>query len=236
MAFNTQNFFSTSYQCGEDLSQCQFQFVNLGSNAQLYGGDKTSLALGILSDVPSIGPLGQFSGTVVTNGTTRICVGGVYPVGTYLVPYTDGVTKGIGYSPADAGAALDFIRARTLQASTAAGDIVACELMYNPFGDVAGMTGAQGITGVRGITGAMAITGIQGLQGITGALGLQGITGLDGVQGITGTQGPQGITGLQGLVGATISVTGSTGLADPTFWITAIVDSTSLSIPAYLSF
>jgi hypothetical protein len=212
MAYNTTSNFATSQQCGEDLSQNQFCFVKLGSDELLYAATNTDHALGILTDIPTAGALGQFSGTVAVSGLTRVAVGGVYPVGTFVVPYTDGTTAGLAYSVADAGSSNDVIRARLLQPSTAAGDIVACELLYNPFGDVTG--GVQGITGVQGIRGT---TGVQGLTGV-GYQGLTGVRGLTGVQGITGLIAPQGTTGIQGLTG----VWGLTGVQG----ITGVIFST----------
>jgi hypothetical protein len=154
MSFNTQNNFSISSQCGEDLSLNQFQFVTLAYDNTIYAARNTDIANGVLTDVPSLGPLGQYSGTVVTEGITRICVLNAYPIGTFLVPYFDGTTYGVGASVADAGSQDQYIRARTLQASTAAYDVVACELLYNPYGDatIATMVSVSAAAGL-GITG-----------------------------------------------------------------------------------
>jgi hypothetical protein len=179
MSFNTQNNFTISSQCGEDLSLNQFQFVTLAYDNTIYAARNTDIANGVLTDVPSLGPLGQYSGTVVTEGITRICVLNAYPIGTFLVPYFDGTTYGVGASVADAGSQDQYIRARTLQASTAAYDVVACELLYNPYGDAAG---AQGLTGLTGLTGSKGITGANGIATIATMVSVSAAAGL----GITG--------------------------------------------------
>ena len=210
MAYQTTNSFTTSSQCGEDLSANQFQFVTLGSDGQIYAARNTDMSMGVLTDVPSIGPDGQYSATVATAGTTRICVINAYPIGTYLVPYYDGTTYGVGASVSDASSEDRYIRARTLQASSAAYEIVACELLYNPYGDAAG---AQGLTGLNGVTGAPGVTGSNGIQGITG---LNGVTGAPGV---TGSNGIQGITGSNGIASVTtmisLSAAAGTGITGP---------------------
>jgi hypothetical protein len=68
--------------------------------------------------------------------------------------------------------------------------------------------GPQGIQGVQGPRGAI---GPQGNTGNTGSTGSTGPTGRS-CRGSTGPQGPQGVQGPQGLVGASYSLTGSTGM------------------------
>jgi hypothetical protein len=135
MAFNAQTSISLSYQPGTDLSQNQFQFVRLGSDNYLYPADSTTYPLGILANQPSAGAQGQFSGTVDMVGVSRLCVYGVYPVGTWLMAGSDGTTKGLGMSYTDAsttnsGTANNcYIRARALQSSTAAYDVISVQLV-----------------------------------------------------------------------------------------------------------
>ena len=183
MAFNSTNTFTTSYQCGEDLSNNQFQFVTLGSDSQVYASRNTDMAAGVLIDIPSVGPDGQYAAAVATAGTARIAVIGAYPIGTFLVPYFDGTTYGLGASVSYAGSSDQYIRARTLQASTAAYDIVACELLYNPFGDSAGAQGITGVQGIQGITGAPGVTGPNGASTISTLISISAAAG----SGITGT-------------------------------------------------
>jgi len=131
MAYTSQTSLSMSWQAGADLSNNQFTFVSMDSTSQIQPCAKTSQALGVLANQPSAGVQGQYAATVDLAGVTRICVAGVYPVGTVLVPGTDGSIVGLGYSVADATSNFKYARAITLQASTAAYDVVAARLIDN---------------------------------------------------------------------------------------------------------
>ena len=145
MAYNLQTSIPISFQTGEDLSNNQFMFVRLGSDGLLYHADSTTYALGVLTNQPSAAAQGQYAGTVDVVGVTRLCVDQAYPIGTWLVPGTDGTFTGIGMSVADASVVnspASFIRARALQASTASYDIIAVKLVdSNPGADGTVVTG-----------------------------------------------------------------------------------------------
>jgi len=129
MGYTSQTSISESWQAGEDLSANQFTFVTLDSTARVQASRITDVPTGVLTNVPSASAGGQYAATVDLVGVTRICVGGVYPIGTVLVPDTDGTIEGIGYSVADATSNYKYARAKTLQASTAAYDVVAAMLI-----------------------------------------------------------------------------------------------------------
>lgn len=223
MGYNQNSERTYSGVTAEDLSNHQFLFVRKGTDGKIYSCDNTHYALGILIDEPSKDAAGQYSASIATDGITRLAVGQAYPIGTFLVPYSDGTYKGYGYSIADAtGTDEQYVRAMSLDPSTKPYDIIAVKLI-DPRPDVtskgatgvAGPTGATGIQGLQGVTGlSLGSTGVQGIQGATGIQGLQGITGLgdtgvQGIQGTTGVQGVQGDTGVQGSTG----IQGATGVA-----------------------
>jgi len=197
MAYQAQTSIDLSYQAGEDLSSNQWQFVYKNPVSNLVRACPTNqIPLGILSNVPTATIQGQYAATVAVVGVTRLCVGAAYPIDTYLVPGTDGTTLGLGYSVADAGSSSTYIRARMLEASSNAYDIVSVLLCDAGFGTM-GATGlpgpaSGGATGVQGLAGATGV-GAQGQQGVTGLNGLNGVTGLNGLQGVTGIQGETGI-------------------------------------------
>lgn len=201
MAYNQQQERTYTARCSEDLSTNQFQFVALGTDERVKACGDSTYALGILTDVPSPDANGQYCATVAVDGITRLSVGKAYAAGTFVVPHTDGTSKGYGYSVADAASSEQYIRAYTLQASAAAYDVVPVKLI-DPRPDLysrgatglMGPAGATGILGLQGVTGlALGATGIQGIDGQTGIQGLTGIYGLTGIQGETGIQG---LTGL----------------------------------------
>ena len=184
MAYNLQTSIPISFQCGEDLSNNQFLFVRLGTDGLLHSCDQTSYALGILNNAPSPEVQGQYAGTVDLVGVSRLAVHGVYPVGTWLTPGVISDATGIGMSLADALSVNgqnnnNYIRAWSLQASTARYDVVAVQLLdlQGPASGSAGATGLQGSTGVQGLS----ITGSTGVQGLIGATGVQGTQGVTGV-------------------------------------------------------
>ena len=113
------------------------------------------------------------------------------------IAYIPSVTGNWAVVPANAGAALDYLAAKTLITGAT------------------GPTGAQGTTGNDGQTGA---TGNDGQTGATGADGNTGATGNDGQTGATGPTGADGITGSTGNDGATGSTgnDGQTGATGPT--------------------
>lgn len=129
MAYNSQTSIPLSFQTGEDLSRDQYTFVKLNSSGLVVGSDKTSFSLGVLTNQPSSAIQGQYAATVDVVGVTKIVVGGVYPVGTFLVPGAMDGTKMLGMSVADASSNCKYIRAMTLQASTAYYDVVSCLLI-----------------------------------------------------------------------------------------------------------
>jgi len=142
MAYNLQTSISISQQTGEDLSNNQFQFVRLGTDSLLYAADATTYPLGVLTNQPSVGAQGQYAGTVDVVGVTRIAVYNAYPIGTWIVPGCDGTNKGLGMSMSDSSSVSSgvgntkYIRGRLLQASTAAYDVVAMQLVdVNPGAD-----------------------------------------------------------------------------------------------------
>ena len=216
MAYNQEQARTYSAQCGEDLSNNQYQFVKISTGELLYSCDDNQFALGILTDVPSLNAQGQYCGTVAVEGITRLAVGARYPIGTFLCPHTDGTANGYGYSVADAGSSEQYIRAFTLQASDAAYDVVAVKLI-DPHPDVysRGATGIQGPVGLTGNTGIQGLTGLAlggtGIQGVTGFYGQTGILGQTGIQGLVGNTGIQGLTGLYGTTGIQ-GLTGNTGI------------------------
>ena len=129
MSYNVQTGIALSFQTGADLSQAQGLFVKIGTDSLLTAADKTDYALGVLVNQPSVGVKGQYAGTVAILGVAPVCVGGVYPIGTFIVPGVLDSTHGIGLSVADATANARYVRAVTLQASTAAYDVVSCRLI-----------------------------------------------------------------------------------------------------------
>lgn len=129
MGYNGQSNVSMSWQTAEDLSANQFTFVTLDTTAQLKASRPTDFATGILSNAPSVGADSQYAGTVELVGVTRLAVGGVYAIGTVMVPGTDGTINGLGYSVADATSNYKYARAKLLEASTAAYDVVAVQLI-----------------------------------------------------------------------------------------------------------
>lgn len=222
MAYNQHQERTYTAQCGADLSQNQFQFVKIGTGELLLPCAVNETALGILTDVPSLNAQGQYCGTIAVDGITRLAVAAAYPIGTFIVPGTDG----FGYSVADAGSSEQYIRAYTLQASLNAYDVVPVKLI-DPHPDVysrgatglmgpsgsTGILGLQGVTGlyIQGVTGFYGQTGIMGLTGlyIQGNTGIMGLTGL--ALGATGIQGETGIAGMTGIQGNT-GIDGNTGI------------------------
>ena len=133
MAYTTPTNISLSFPTNADLSNNQFQFVVLDQAGAVGPCDATHKPLGVLTNVPSAGALGQYAATVDLVGVTRIAVKDVYAAGTILCPGVDGTVVGLGMTAADAsangGASYAYARAMTLQASTKAYDIVPCLLL-----------------------------------------------------------------------------------------------------------
>lgn len=176
MAYDSQTSLNVAYQAGENLSNNQWQFVRRKVDGLIYSCDDKVSPLGILVNQPSPTSQGQYAATVAMVGVTRLAVGAAYPIDTYLVPHTDGTTKGLGYSVADSSSSAEFIRARMLEPSNGAYEVVSVLL-------VDGALGLEGITGIVGPAGPAGATGM-------GAMGSQGVTGIHGIQ------GPQGVTGM----------------------------------------
>jgi len=136
-----------SFQTTDDLSGNQFQFVKLGTDGYIHPAGATDQALGILENQPSAptnnvsgvtGP-GQYACTVSVDGITRIAVDGAYPIGTAVVPNSDG--QGVASAVISSYA---YTRAILMQQSYTGGDIVACRLV-GPYPIVAGETGFPGV-------------------------------------------------------------------------------------------
>jgi hypothetical protein len=133
MAYSTPTNISLSFPTNADLSNNQFQFVVLDQAGAVGPCDATHKPLGVLSNVPSSGALGQYAATVDLVGVTRIAVKGVYAAGSILCPGVDGTNVGVGMTAADAsvvgGPSFNYARAMTLEASTKAYDIVSALLL-----------------------------------------------------------------------------------------------------------
>jgi hypothetical protein len=129
MAYNLSDTRTISFQTNSDLSESQFCFVVLDSTSRVGIATASTHALGILENAPSATAGGQYAATVSIDGVTRCAVGGAYPIGTWLVPGVSADGTGYGFSVADATSNYKYVRAVTLQTSTAAGDIVAVRLV-----------------------------------------------------------------------------------------------------------
>jgi hypothetical protein len=227
------NYFSENFNASTDLSAVPQRFVTITTAGVVRLAQSGEYAEGVLENIPAA----AMPATVSFTGITKVEVDDAYPIGTYIVPGTDGI--GTVYTAPTA----TYIRGKLLEASGASGDIVMMRLiddvvatgMIGPTGatgvkgstgiqggtGVAGQTGLQGQTGIIGLQGDTGIqggTGIQGLQGdtgIQGGTGIQGTQGDTGIQGGTGIQGTQGDTGLQGQTGI-IGLTGGTGIQGQT--------------------
>lgn len=127
MAYNLSDTRTISFETNGDLSANQFCFVALDSTARVTPCASATVALGILENSPSAASSGQYAATVAIDGVTRLCVGGAYAIGQMLVPTNNSDGTGIGWA-AD-GTAVKYVRAMQLQASTAAGDVVAVKLI-----------------------------------------------------------------------------------------------------------
>ena len=178
MAYNQHQERTYTAQCGADLSENQFQFVKISTGELLMPCAVNETALGILTDVPSLNANGQYCGTVAVDGITRLAVADAYPIGTFMVPGTDGY----GYSVAGASSSEQYIRAYTLQASGKAYDVVPVKLI-DPHPDVY----SRGATGLMGPAGSIGATGIA--AGAIGATGIQGLVGATGIEGLVGATG-----------------------------------------------
>jgi len=84
----------------------------------------TTIPVGILENAP---PLGSIC-SVSYAGITKLTVDGLYPKGTFLVPTSVGLGKGVG-TDATCIYTYPYIKAVTLDDSTAANDIVTVRII-----------------------------------------------------------------------------------------------------------
>jgi len=213
-------FFGESFRAQVAFALPQ-RFVTLDSTGRIRLAQANEYSEGVLENLP---PLEDMPATCSFVGLTKVVVGGAYPIGTFLVPGTDGI--GMQASTAT----YPYVRGKTWEASEASGDIVSIRLVDEVVGSgitgafgYTGIQGYQGNTGIRGVTGLIGGTGIEGVTGLAlGSTGIQGITGLYGNTGDVGGTGIQGITGLYGNTGDT----GSTGIQGVTGLIAGVLGYT----------
>jgi len=165
---NQMNYNAQSFDAAVDLSDYQHHMVVLDSagTINLPTGTYPLVVEGVLENEPTSGQ----SGTVSYDGITKIKVAGAYAVGIPLMCEYDATTAMNCGRGTTAASALSYTRARVLQASTAANQIVMCRLI-----DMVGAN--QGATGLTGVTGLIGATGSQGTTGAQGTTGVQGATG-----------------------------------------------------------
>jgi len=171
---NQMNYNAQSFAAAVDLSTFQHHMVMLDSagTINMPTGANPLVIEGVLENEPTSGQ----NGTVSYDGVTKIKVAGVYAIGTPLMAEYSSTTAMDCGRGTTAAAALNYTRARTLQASTAANQIVMCRLI-----DMVGAN--QGATGLTGVTGLVGTTGVQGTTGSQGATGVKGTTGVQGTTG-----------------------------------------------------
>jgi hypothetical protein len=199
-------YFAETFRSKQDLAGISQRFVVIDSTGRISLATAGSYAEGILENTPTPGDM---PGVVSFLGITKITVDGAYPIGTFIVPTTNGVGTQATYIT------YPYVRGKLLEASDASGDIVTMRFIDEVVGSgLTGVMGPQGSTGV-GYTGVAGATGLQGAVGQTGAFGqtgLQGAIGGTGVAGQTGVAGAVGETGVAGQTGVAGAV-GGTGVA-----------------------
>ena len=138
MAYEISDARVVSFPLAADLSNNQFCFVKLDSTGQAVACGKGSYAIGILTNQPSAGVTAgynaQVQASVAVDGITRLAVTGAYSVGQTLVPNTTSDGTGWGSSVSDSTSNYAFVRAIAMQASTAAGDVIAVKLVGPQYG------------------------------------------------------------------------------------------------------
>ena len=186
------NYFGESFRVVQPIVDTPQRFIAIDSTGRITLAQASTYSEGVLENLP---PLTDMPASCSFVGLTKVEVDDAYPIGTFLVPGSNG----IGHI-ADT-ASYPYVRAKMLEASNGAGDIVSVRLIDEVVGS--GITGAYGYTGLQGTQGG---TGIKGATGIQGGTGIQA-AGIKGDQGNTGVQGSTGlVSGFSG------TLWGSTGI------------------------
>jgi hypothetical protein len=145
MSFNLVEY-TLSFPANQDLNGYQYHFVTQDGTGVRAPSSKNEFTLGVLTNQPStaiagstvtgIAPYGPIPPAVCIQGVTRLAMAGAYAAGSFIVPFYSGTAadNGLGTTVinGDQTSNTKYIRAKTLQASTAKYDVVAVQ-MIGPF-------------------------------------------------------------------------------------------------------
>ena len=119
------NYSATSYTAAGDLSTVTGPvFISADATNRAIVSTASTIPLGILENAPPIGNICAVSYA----GITKMTVAAAYPIGTFLVPNASGVGTSVG-TDATCIYTYPYVKAVTLEDSTAANDIVAVRIV-----------------------------------------------------------------------------------------------------------